>query len=580
MKLGWILPKSKEEYKLKSNTDLIKEISNELSEAYRGKITNLGGAVISTAFVLSKIEKKPSLSTKTLDAFLETADIRSDVTEVLARNLNGLWETVLSYVGKYDASVLEELVLYDNSFFEMSTPASLVKLAGMILGISENDKVLELCSGSATFPTYAMQDSRASEYTGIEINYNSNDIAVLRGSLIGDNYHFIINNALTYHYPTSYDKIFANYPFGLRGATDLDECRRELQEQFGFNGTSISRCSSDWLFNTVIIRSLKETGKAVAIMTNGAAFNKPDVYMRQYFAENGLIEAVINLPSALFVETAIPTTLIIFSHNNSSIRLINAEKIFTKDGRRLNALSDDNVQTILDCLNEGGDNTIDVSPEEMREHDYNLMASHYLDKPVVENGVCFGELIKSITRGVQVKPALLESYKSIMPSNYRFITLANVVNGSIDIEEGQQYLTELTKTLEKYVIPDNSIVLSKMASPTFRSAVVNSDSDYSIVATGNLYIIEIDESKADPYYIQAFFDSKAGEAALNYGAGGSAVMTISAEAVKGIMIPLPSLEKQKKIGQKYQAALDEYTVLKRKMKKLLERKRTLLDNEG
>ena len=57
-------------------------------------------------------------------------------------------------------------------------------------------------------------------------------------------------------------------------------------------------------------------------------------------------------------------------------------------------------------------------------------------------------------------------------------------------------------------------------------------------------------------------------------------MTISAEAVKGIMIPLPSLEKQKKIGQKYQAALDEYTVLKRKMKKLLERKRTLLDNEG
>ena len=208
------------------------------------------------------------------------------------------------------------------------------------------------------------------------------------------------------------------------------------------------------------------------------------------------------------------------------------------------------------------------------------MASHYLDKPVVENGVCFGELIKSITRGVQVKPALLESYKSIMPSNYRFITLANVVNGSIDIEEGQQYLTELTKTLEKYVIPENSIVLSKMASPTFRSAVVNSDRDYSIIATGNLYIIEIDESKADPYYIQAFFDSKAGEAALNYGAGGSAVMTISAEAVKGIMIPLPSLEKQKKIGQKYQAALDEYTVLKRKMKKLLERKRTLLDNEG
>ena len=45
------------------------------------------------------------------------------------------------------------------------------------------------------------------------------------------------------------------------------------------------------------------------------------------------------------------------------------------------------------------------------------------------------------------------------------------------------------------------------------------------------------------------------------------------------MIPLPSLDEQKAIAQKYQAALDKYTVLKRKMKKVLERKRTLLDSE-
>ena len=167
-----------------------------------------------------------------------------------------------------------------------------------------------------------------------------------------------------------------------------------------------------------------------------------------------------------------------------------------------------------------------------------------------------------------------------MPTNLRFISLANVVNGSVDIEEGQQYITELPKSLEKFVVPDNSIVLSKMASPTFRSAVVNSDNNHSIIATGNLFIIEIDESKADPYYIQAFFDSSAGENALSYVSGGSVVKTISVEGVKNIMIPLPSLDEQKAIAQKYQAALDEYAVLKRKMKKVLERKRTLLGSEG
>lgn len=334
------------------------------------------------------------------------------------------------------------------------------------------------------------------------------------------------------------------------------------------------------LMRLSFVRSLKETGKAVAIMTNGAVFNKPDMYMRQYFAENGYIEAVINLPPALFIETAIPTTMIIFSYNNTSVRLVNAENIFSKEGRRLNTLSDDNIRFILDCINNGGDNTIDVVPADMRDHDYNLMASHYIEKPVVENGVYFGDIIKNIARGSQVKPELLESYKSIMPTNYRFISLANITNSSIDIEEGQQYITELPKTLEKFVIPDNSIVLSKMVSPTFRSAVVNYDSRHSIVATGNLYIIEIDETTADPYFIQAFFDGLADEAALNYVSSGSAVKTISVEAVKSIMIPLPPLEQQKIIAQKYQAALDEYTVLKRKMEKVLERKRTLLGNEG
>ena len=93
-------------------------------------------------------------------------------------------------------------------------------------------------------------------------------------------------------------------------------------------------------------------------------------------------------------------------------------------------------------------------------------------------------------------------------------------------------------------------------------------------------IIQLDESKVNPYFIQAFFDSELGEEMLNYASGGSTVKNISAEAVKSIMIPLPPLEEQNAIAVKYQAALDEYGILQRKMQRLLERKRTLLNNEG
>lgn len=563
---------------MKSTLERIHKISYELSDAYRSKIAFSGYAVIATAYTLSVLQEDQSTSSASLNAFLETANLSTSVSDVLSRTLNGLWDIVVSFIDKFKTEELKEVVLYENTFFNMSTPTSLITLASKILNIGNNDSVLEICSGTATFPVYALFNQMFDTYTGIEINYNVNDIAILKASLLGDNYTFILNNALTYKYTKTYDKIFSNYPFALRGS-ELDACRHELQEYFHLDSTQISRCSSDWLFNATIVRLLKENGKAVAIMTNGAAFNKPDVYMRQFLVENGYIEAVVNLPAKLFIESSISTTMIVISRNNRKIKLINAQDMYSKEGRRINMLSDDDIEAIINYISNGGENTIELTPTELSEHDYTLVAAHYLEKPIVENGVPFESVIKSITRGSQVKANLLESYKSVLPTKFRYISLSNIINGSIDIEDGKQYISELPKALEKFVAPNNSLVLSKMASPTFRSAVVNTINDQSIVATGNLYIIELDESKVNPYFVQAFFDSELGEETLNYASGGSAVKTISAEAVKSILIPLPSLEEQNAIAVKYQAALDEYEILQRKMQRLLERKRTLLNNE-
>lgn len=136
---------------MKSTIGVIRAISFELSEAYHGKISNIGGAVISTAYVLSKIVKTPAITADSLETFVKTAHVSPEVSEVLSRNLNGLWETVLSYNNKFDADALEEVVFFENSFFEMSTPVTLIELAGKILGINEQDKVLDICSGSAAF---------------------------------------------------------------------------------------------------------------------------------------------------------------------------------------------------------------------------------------------------------------------------------------------------------------------------------------------------------------------------------------------------------------------------------------------
>ena len=560
------------------STSIIERVAYEICDAYRGKIAYSGSAVIATAFVLTKKQENPSVNVTTIEDFLKDSQVESGIADIIYRNLNGLWDDVVSLIDKYDTNTLIELIMNYNGFFNMSTPLSIINLTSEILDINENDNILEICSGTATFPVNALQNKKIKSYTGIDINYNSNDVAILRASLLGNNYRFILDNALTYNYTSKYDKIFSNYPFAIKG-NDLDECRRSIKEHFNLNDLTVSRCSSDWVFNASIIRSLETTGKAVVIMTNGAAFNIPDIGMRQFFIENGFIETVINLPSKLFADSPIPVTMVILSYNNSSVRLINAEGVFSKADRKTNTLTEENIKTILSYITDGDENAITLSPEEMRDHDYNLMASHYLEKPLVENGVLFSDVIKSITRGAQTKPEVLESHKSIIPTNYRYIALSNIANGLIDIEEGRQYITDIPKSLEKFVVPNNSIVLSKMASPTFRSAVVNTSNEQSIVATGNLFIIEVDESIANPYYIQAFFDSELGEATLNHASGGMTVKTLSADAIKNIKLPLPPLDKQNEIAVKYQAALDECVILQRKLNRVLIKKRALLDGE-
>ena len=276
--------------------------------------------------------------------------------------------------------------------------------------------------------------------------------------------------------------------------------------------------------------------------------------------------------------------MIIFSKNNRSVRLINAEDLVSKSETRgnQNYLSDDDIGKILDRLeqsNADGLYTIDLSPADMEEGKYDLMAYHYLDK----GGRAFGLMMESIIRGSQIKSEALEQYKSDKPTKNRYITLSNIVNGSVEIEEEKQYLTELPEALKKFVIPDDSIVLSKMASPTFRSAVISSDNKCRYIATGNLYIIKLKTNNnignsekriaPNPYYIQAYLESAEGEAALERVSGGTSLKTISVEAVKNILIPNLPPEEEEEVAREYCQAQEEYNVLKRLMKTVLVKKK-------
>ena len=162
-------------------------------------------------------------------------------------------------------------------------------------------------------------------------------------------------------------------------------------------------------------------------------------------------------------------------------------------------------------------------------------------------------------------------------TNMQYLMLANIQNGIID--DKLPYLSYIDPKYERYCLKNNTLILSKNGFP-YKVAVASVQDGQRILANGNLYIIELDEEKANPYYIKAFFDSEQGHAVLKSITVGAAMPNIGVDKLKKVEIPLPPMEEQERIAQKYQATLDEIAVIKQSLEKAVNKLHHIFDEES
>lgn len=448
-------------------------------------------------------------------------------------------------------------------YAESGTPESLSKLANRILDIKENERVADFGSGVGDFITLVSENKENNYFYGNEINSRYCEISRIRTDLFAKHAHVELGDMFAVAGDKKFEKIFSNYPFGMRlinlnAQTDyLESLHKRIPE--------IKRATSaDWIFNSLIIDHLTEDGKAVAIMTNGSTWNSIDQKIREYFIRNGLVEAVIALPSNLFEYTHISTTLIVLSRNNESVRLIDSTSI-CEQGRRQNIITDENIERIIRLLKEEGEEAVTVDFKTLQQNEFVLNPSRYLENTVeIQDGVEFGSLIKSVTRGAQLKANELDEMISDTPTDVQYLMLSNIQNGMIS--EDLPYLKELNPKLGKYFIGNRNLLLSKNGAP-FKVAVAEIEEGRKILGNGNLFIIALDEEKVNPFFIKAFFESEVGFASLKKIVVGSTIPNISLESLKKLIVPLPPMEKQNEIADLYQAKQDEIKVLQLKLEK-------------
>lgn len=523
-------------------------------------------------------------SVKTYDAFLAIDVEPKIVFQEYSKKIitSDIWDKLTKMLDTYSAEAFAVAVL-TNSFSDerndYTTPKSVSDLALKILSIKNGEKVADIGTGTGSFIIKACEVNNRALYTGYDLSTAAVDGALIRTSLLDADVEIrqgnvLDENVVPLHF---YDKVFSNYPWGLWLGFNESSVALNFEEKTGILHNKIP---SDWVFNIAVLNSLKESGKAVVLMATGSNQNRSSEKIREYFVENGFVEAVISLPQNLFSFTSIATDMLVLSRENKQVRFVNAREICQngqrqQKGRKQNEFSEADVEKIVGLLAENGKKSKLLSIEEIKKCNYILSPTFYFaDKIELKNPVKFETVIKRITRGSNIKASELDKISSTEPTKYQYITLAHINNGLL--AEELPYIKEISETEKKYCLKRNNIIISKNILP-LKVALVSEIGSREILANGNLFIVEIDEEKANPAYIQAFLSSQKGQAILNQIAKGTTIKFISIDDLKNMIISLPSIDEQNRIAETYYAALDDIKIAKIRLTRALDKIANIVD---
>ena len=425
-----------------------------------------------------------------------------------------------------------------NAYMEsgIGTPSSIAELVAKILHISSNDYVADICCGKGDFLVKVASENSDIRFDGYEINIPVIAIATIRAEILGVKAQFIMGDAI-YNLSDNdkkYDKIFSNFPFG----------QRSRGEEIITNKPHLKKVRYyDWVFIDAICNHLSDHGKAVAVVSNGMLWNTLEKSAREYYINSGEIEAVIKLPRRLFSPyTAAPTSILVLSKNNESVRFIDAGKIISRsyDGIYDSRLSEEDIDQILEALRTDSDISITIDKKTIMENDYSLDIRVYNSvRTTYKNGVKLKD-VADIVRGVD---DIRSDYGEITTeTGLQVLRLADISDSIVP-----QKLTRLEDRdfSSKYItLQEGDIILSRNPNPV-KVALYNGDSSRRVVPSGNLYVIRCDKNKIKPSYLASFFLSKEGKIALDNIATGSFIRTIGMGSLENLTIPLADKEQQR-----------------------------------
>ena len=502
-------------------------------------------------------------------------------------------------INKFGKDELLAFVLFSSNYLDYNDKKVIfegsTKLYLNLLDIKNNDKILIL-EDKDLDSSFLIESSFKNSNITIYSNKKSSDIDI---SLIPEVYNNIELELLTdergrpksnFEYlkarveqKEKLDKILLAPSLTFEySKNDEEKYRNMIQNDFNFQNEILEKTSLEWLFNLLTINHLTDDGRALSVVKINTLSNPKNKNIRKYFIENGYIESIILLPENILIGSSVSLALIVFSKGNKKIRFVDASNFYTKErrkkGDRLNPtkkiLEENNIRDILKFLNSDDNSEISISKgiEEFSENDYNLDVIENIEViPEFENSKKIKELIdkkiiKDIIRGSQISLDELKDLRSHEETPYIYLTLSNINDGFIEYENIEDYLKKIPEKQEKFCIKNNAFLISKIGNPPYKFVVAQIPENRKIIASGNFAIIEVNEKKLNPWYLAAFFMTDIGVKVLKKAYIGVNFSSLSIKKLEDIAIPVPSIEEQNRIAQRYIDAITEIKNMKKDLK--------------
>ncbi len=508
---------------------------------------------------------------------------------------------------------------------ESVTPSSIAVVATEILEIADGEEVADYGCGQGFFLAYAASRHPGATYVGYEVNPETAAVATLRMHALGLDDTVSVSVTDLFDFADAgpeYDKVFSHYPIGMRFPrirSDSAWLRDVASGHAGYGRPVVF----DWVFNQLVIDTLRDGGMGVVLMSDGALVNVSDEKVRGGFVEGGWIRNVIKLPKNLLPDTGAGSNLVVLAGGCGGVHFLDATGLAV-EGRRKNTLSDKAVEVIATYVKEEAydeewerENHPELHDEEKGlrpatiswatiivggdEEFYQLnkgvesctasagaiasarykLDMKYLDDTIGYDGYDMaydpdelGKHVTSIRRGVSLRASELDDMMVAYDTGVRYLAPTGIEDGLIS--DDLPFLSELTPKLEKHALRSGDLLISRIGQP-YRIAVADVPEGTAIIPSSNVFVVRVDPEDIDPYYLAAYLQSSRGAWELDRASSGGAVPSISTKTLREVEIPYLEPYETEELVESYQSKLEEIRLTKERLERARKDLLDLLD---